>query len=175
MILEFGGEKQPVRECLRGTTPHVSNFIRNRCPKRRARTRHLRHTTVLKTNTQTCTRTQTPLVASEAAISIPLCAQGHIECHRRYLRHFGTHALPGRTWFPNSSTLKPASPVSCFKNSPTYQLRLVLIVADPQRYGDRFNELARRHPSHKNIRIVHTREEADREDQTAPTLPTGMG
>jgi Domain of unknown function (DUF4180) len=47
-----------------------------------------------------------------------------------------------------------------FQKFTNYQLRLGLIVPNPERYGDRFNELAREHRSHNNIRIVRTIDEA---------------
>jgi hypothetical protein len=47
-----------------------------------------------------------------------------------------------------------------FQKFTNYQLRLVLIVPEPQIYGDRFNELAREHRAHSKIRIVGSKEEA---------------
>lgn len=47
-----------------------------------------------------------------------------------------------------------------FQKFANYQLRLALIVAEPGRYGDRFNELAREHRSHGNIRVLATKDEA---------------
>jgi hypothetical protein len=42
-----------------------------------------------------------------------------------------------------------------------YGLRLILIVGDPEPYGDRFTELARDHRSHDGIRIVRIKDEAN--------------
>jgi hypothetical protein len=47
-----------------------------------------------------------------------------------------------------------------FQKFTNYRLRLVLIVRDPQIYGDRFSELAREHRTHDRIRIVGSKEEA---------------
>jgi hypothetical protein len=47
-----------------------------------------------------------------------------------------------------------------FQKFTNYRLRLVLVVPDPQIYGDRFTELAREHRAHDRIRIVGSQEEA---------------
>ena|SRR5271165_4137808 len=47
-----------------------------------------------------------------------------------------------------------------FQKFENYKLCLAVIVPNPERYGDRFNELAREHQSHNRIRIVRSREEA---------------
>ena len=47
-----------------------------------------------------------------------------------------------------------------FQKFTNYRLRLALVVPDPLRYGDRFNELCREHRSHGTIRIVGTKDEA---------------
>ena len=114
-----------------------------------------------------------PLVASEAAISI----RSLRDISSAIGATFGTSGLmlTEADLVPEFFDLKTGLAGELFQKFTNYQLRLVLIVADPQRYGDRFNEPALEHRSHKNIRIVHTREEADAWMQTAPTLPTGMG
>lgn len=47
-----------------------------------------------------------------------------------------------------------------FQKFTNYQLRLLLLVPDPARYGDRFIELAREHRNHDHIRIVQSKAEA---------------
>src|SRR5258706_443089 len=62
---------------------------------------------------------------------------------------------------PEFFDLKTGLAGELFQKFTNYQLRLALIVADPERYGDRFKELAREHRSHSQIRIVSSQEEAD--------------
>jgi Domain of unknown function (DUF4180) len=47
-----------------------------------------------------------------------------------------------------------------FQKFENYQLCLAIIVPSPERYGERFNELAREHKSHNRIRIVRSKDEA---------------
>ena len=61
---------------------------------------------------------------------------------------------------PEFFDLKTGLAGELFQKFTNYQLRLVLVVPNPERYGDRFNELAREHRTHNNIRIVSTRDEA---------------
>ena len=61
---------------------------------------------------------------------------------------------------PEFFDLKTGLAGELFQKFMNYQLRLALIVSEPQRHGDRFNELAREHRSHGNIRIVPTKDEA---------------
>lgn len=42
-----------------------------------------------------------------------------------------------------------------------YRLRAAIVVPIPERHGERFTELAREHTSHRVIRFVRSREEAD--------------
>lgn len=48
-----------------------------------------------------------------------------------------------------------------FQKFTNYGVRLILIVPNPGRYGDRVTELAREHRSHNSIRIVSSKEEAE--------------
>src|ERR1700729_559303 len=61
---------------------------------------------------------------------------------------------------PEFFDLKTGLAGELFQKFTSYQLRLALIVPQPGRYGDRFNELAREHRSHSHIRIVATKDEA---------------
>jgi hypothetical protein len=47
-----------------------------------------------------------------------------------------------------------------FQKFVNYALCLAIIVPSPERYGERFNELAREHQSHNQIRVVRSKEEA---------------
>jgi len=47
-----------------------------------------------------------------------------------------------------------------FQKFSNYALCLAVVVPDAERHGERFNELAREHKSHNQIRIVRSREEA---------------
>lgn len=47
-----------------------------------------------------------------------------------------------------------------FQKFANYALCLAVVVPDPERYGERFNQLAREHTAHNQIRIVRSREEA---------------
>jgi len=48
-----------------------------------------------------------------------------------------------------------------FQKFINYRVRVALIIPDPSRYGDRFRELAREHSSHRMIRVVGSRDEAE--------------
>jgi hypothetical protein len=61
---------------------------------------------------------------------------------------------------PEFFDLKTGLAGELFQKFTNYRLRLALIVSEPERYGDRFSELAREHQSHANIRIVGTKDEA---------------
>src|SRR5271168_1175238 len=47
-----------------------------------------------------------------------------------------------------------------FQKFENYGLCLALVVPNPQRHGERFNELAREHRSHARIRIVRSEDGA---------------
>jgi hypothetical protein len=47
-----------------------------------------------------------------------------------------------------------------FQKFENYELCLAIIVPSPERYGERFNELAREHKSHNRIRIVRSKDDA---------------
>ncbi len=47
-----------------------------------------------------------------------------------------------------------------FQKFENYELCLAIVVPSPERYGERFNELAREHKSHNRIRIVRSKDEA---------------
>jgi Domain of unknown function (DUF4180) len=47
-----------------------------------------------------------------------------------------------------------------FQKFENYELCLAIIVPSPERYGERFSELAREHKSHNRIRIVRCKDEA---------------
>lgn len=47
-----------------------------------------------------------------------------------------------------------------FQKFANYALCLAVIVPRPERYGERFSELAREHTSHNKIRIVRCKEDA---------------
>ena len=61
---------------------------------------------------------------------------------------------------PDFFDLKTGIAGELFQKFTNYRLRLAVVVPDPQRHGDRFDELAREHRSHSNIRIVPTKSEA---------------
>ena len=61
---------------------------------------------------------------------------------------------------PEFFDLKTGVAGELFQKFINYGLRLALIIPDPAHYGDRFNELAREHRSHNNVRIVGTKLEA---------------
>jgi hypothetical protein len=62
---------------------------------------------------------------------------------------------------PEFFNLKSGLAGELFQKFTNYQLRLVLIVADPERYGESFRDLAREHRTHNHIRIVPSRDEAE--------------
>ena len=62
---------------------------------------------------------------------------------------------------PEFFDLKTGLAGELFQKFTNYQLRLAIVVPNPERYGDRFSELAREHRIHNDIRIVRTRDEAD--------------
>jgi len=99
------------------------------------------------------------LIASEAAIAI----RSMSDISNAVAATFGTAGLiiTESELAPEFFDLKSGLAGELFQKFTNYRLRLVLIVANPERYGDRFNELAREHRSHDSIRIVRTRDEAD--------------
>jgi hypothetical protein len=48
-----------------------------------------------------------------------------------------------------------------FQKFENYKMRLIIIVSEPERYGERFTELSREHRFHNSIRILPTRKDAD--------------
>jgi hypothetical protein len=99
------------------------------------------------------------LIAAEAGIAIGslsdiATALGAAFGHRGLL-------LTESDLSPEFFDLKTGLAGELFQKFTNYRLRLVFVVADPQRYGDRFTELAREHRAHDAIRIVRTREAAD--------------
>ena len=47
-----------------------------------------------------------------------------------------------------------------FQKFTNYRLRVVIVLPDPQAYGERFGELACEHMSHNLIRFVRSKDEA---------------
>jgi hypothetical protein len=47
-----------------------------------------------------------------------------------------------------------------FQKFQNYKLCVALIVAEPLKHGERFNELAREHRSHNSIRVCRSQQEA---------------
>ena len=47
-----------------------------------------------------------------------------------------------------------------FQKFTNYQLRLAIVLPDPEEYGERFSELAYEHASHQIIRFVRSMEQA---------------
>lgn len=47
-----------------------------------------------------------------------------------------------------------------FQKFTNYRLRVVIVLPDPQAYGERFGELAYEHSSHTLIRFVRSKDEA---------------
>jgi hypothetical protein len=47
-----------------------------------------------------------------------------------------------------------------FQKFINYQIRVAIVLADPEAYGERFSELAYEHRSHSMIRIVRSADEA---------------
>lgn len=47
-----------------------------------------------------------------------------------------------------------------FQKFVNYRLRVAIVVADPQAYGERFSELAYEHKTHNMIRFVNSTDEA---------------
>jgi hypothetical protein len=99
------------------------------------------------------------LIASEAAIAI----RSMSDISNAIAATFGAAGLiiTESDVAPEFFDLKTGLAGELFQKFTNYQLRLVLIVSNPERYGDRFNELAREHRSHNSVRIVRTRDEAD--------------
>jgi hypothetical protein len=48
-----------------------------------------------------------------------------------------------------------------FQKCMNYGLRLAIVLPNPEAYGERFSELAYEHTSHKMIRFVRTKAEAE--------------
>jgi hypothetical protein len=98
------------------------------------------------------------LLASEAGIAI----RSMTDISGAVGATFGTGGLilTESDLAPEFFDLKTGLAGELFQKFTNYQLRLALIVSDPQRHGDRFNELAREHRSHSNIRILRTQDEA---------------
>ena len=100
-----------------------------------------------------------PLIAYEAAIAI----RSMSDITNAVGATFGAAGLilTESDLAPEFFDLKTGLAGELFQKFTNYQLRLALIVAEAERYGDRFNELAREHRTHRYIRIVRTRDEAD--------------
>jgi hypothetical protein len=98
------------------------------------------------------------LIASEAGIAIR--AMSDISSVVGATFGTGGLILTESDVAPEFFDLKTGLAGELFQKFTNYGLRLALVVPDPQRYGDRFNELAREHRSHGTIRIVGTKDEA---------------
>lgn len=61
---------------------------------------------------------------------------------------------------PEFFELKSGLAGALFQKFVNYSLCLALVVPSPERHGERFNELAREHKTHHQIRIVRCKEEA---------------
>jgi len=61
---------------------------------------------------------------------------------------------------PEFFDLKSGLAGELFQKFANYALCLAIVVPGPERYGERFNELAREHTSHNRIRIVRCKEDA---------------
>jgi hypothetical protein len=99
------------------------------------------------------------LIAGEAGISIRSLS----EISNAVGTTFGTAGLilTESDLAPEFLDLKTGLAGELFQKFTNYGLRLILIVPNPERYGDRFTELAREHRSHDSIRIVRTKDEAN--------------
>jgi hypothetical protein len=99
------------------------------------------------------------LVATEAGIAI----RSTRDVSNAVAAAFGTAGLilTESDLAPEFFDLKTGLAGELFQKFTNYQLRLAIVVPNPERYGDRFNELAREHRSHNHIRIVRSREESD--------------
>jgi Domain of unknown function (DUF4180) len=100
-----------------------------------------------------------PVIASEAGISISSLK----DISNAVSATFGTAGLIliESDLAPEFFDLKTGLAGELFQKFMNYQLRLAIVVPNPEHYGDRFNELAREHQTHNNIRIIRTEEEAD--------------
>jgi Domain of unknown function (DUF4180) len=98
------------------------------------------------------------VLASEAAIAI----RSMSDIANAVGAAFGTGGLilTESDLAPGFFDLKTGLAGELFQKFTNYQLRLALIVPQPGRHGDRFDELAREHRSHSQIRIVATKDEA---------------
>ncbi|MGH9760841.1 MAG: DUF4180 domain-containing protein [Blastocatellia bacterium] len=47
-----------------------------------------------------------------------------------------------------------------FQKFTNYQIRVALVLPDPNAYGERFSELAYEHESHRMIRFIRSKDEA---------------
>jgi hypothetical protein len=99
------------------------------------------------------------LIASEAGIAIRTLS----DISNAVGPTFGTAGLilTESDLAPEVFDLKTGLAGELFQKFTNYGLRLILIVLDPERYGDRFTELAREHRSHNSIRIVPAKDEAN--------------
>jgi hypothetical protein len=99
------------------------------------------------------------LIASEAGISIRTLS----EISNAMGATFGTAGLiiTESDLAPEFFDLKTGLAGELFQKFTNYGLRLILIVPNPECYGDRFTELAREHRFHNSIRIVPTKDLAD--------------
>jgi uncharacterized protein DUF4180 len=99
------------------------------------------------------------LAASEAGIAIR--TPGDISNAIASTAGYGGLLLTEADLSPEFFNLKSGLAGELFQKFTNYQLRLVLIVTDPQRYGEPFRDLAREHRTHNHIRIVPSRDEAE--------------
>jgi len=99
------------------------------------------------------------LIASEAGIAIRTLS----DISNAVGATYGTAGLilTQSDLAPEFFDLKTGLAGELFQKFINYGLRLILIVPNPERYGDRFTELAREHRSHNSIRIVPTKDEAN--------------
>jgi hypothetical protein len=99
------------------------------------------------------------LVASEAGIAI----RSMSDISNAVNAAFGSAGLiiAEADLAPEFFDLKTGLAGELFQKFTNYQLRLVLVVNSPERYGSRFSELAREHRSHNSIRIMRSKDEAN--------------
>jgi len=99
------------------------------------------------------------LVASEAGISI----RNLSDVSNAVGATFGTRGLILEETGISADffDLKTGLAGELFQKFENYKLRLGIVVPSPERYGERFKELAREHKTHNRIRIVGSREEAE--------------
>jgi hypothetical protein len=101
---------------------------------------------------------QRKIIASDAGVSIRSIAD--ISNAVRSAYGSGGLILTENDLCPEFFDLRTGLAGALFQKFENYQLCLAVVVPNPDRYGDRFNELAREHKSHNRIRIVPCREEA---------------